>query len=191
MLDKLTSLTSLIANEKTRDLVSIGAGTLALMAGRKVIATGLIATGMKGLEKDWRERHPDFDGDFKARWAKAFEFYEATHLDQTNRWLHVIGIPMIVGGTLGMIVSSPPMPIWAISIGLFTVGWVLNLVGHKYFEKNAPAFRDDPLSFIAGPVWDFKKFFSGNFVSSVKNAGGPSTRVTPPAGEFRGAPATA
>ena len=30
----------------------------------------------------------------------------------------------------------------------------MNIVGHAVFEKNRPAFADDPLSFLAGPVWD-------------------------------------
>ena len=35
------------------------------------------------------------------------------------------------------------------------------------------------------------KIFSGGLVSAVRHTGGPSTRVTPPAGEFHGAPASA
>ena len=31
-------------------------------------------------------------------------------------------------------------------------------MGHAAFEKNAPAFKDDPLSFLAGPVWDLQQF---------------------------------
>ena len=34
--------------------------------------------------------------------------------------------------------------------------WALNIIGHKAYEKKAPAFADDPLSFIAGPFWDAK-----------------------------------
>jgi hypothetical protein len=103
----------------------------------------------------------------------------------------VIGIPMIVGGAAGMLVAPPPTPIWAMAVTSFVVGWVLNLVGHKYFEKNAPAFRDDPLSFLAGPVWDFKNIFSGSLLARIRGAGPTGSTVTPPAAEFRAAPASA
>ena len=39
----------------------------------------------------------------------------------------------------------------------FPAGWALNLVGHAAFEKRAPAFSDDGLSFVAGPVWDLQQ----------------------------------
>ena len=38
-------------------------------------------------------------------------------------------------------------------MGAFTVGWALNLLGHKYLNKMR-RLRKDPLSFLAGPVWD-------------------------------------
>ena len=44
-----------------------------------------------------------------------------------------------------------------IQVGAFATGWALNIVGHQLFEKRAPAFSDDGLSFIAGPVWDLQE----------------------------------
>ena len=55
---------------------------------------------------------------------------------------------------------NPFRPLWFISAGAFASGWVLNIIGHGMYEKNAPAFADDPLSFIAGPVWDFTQLRS-------------------------------
>lgn len=72
-----------------------------------------------------------------------------------NRKLHIVGIPMIVGGTAGLLLFSPFRPLWLASAAAFVAGWALNFLGHGRFEKNAPAFADDPLSFIAGPAWDF------------------------------------
>jgi hypothetical protein len=184
MLEKLMSL---VGDAKQQNRLALGAGTLALLAGRKVVAAGLVVKAIRGIEADWRARHPDFQGDFKARWAKAFEFYESTHMDPTNRWLHVVGIPIIVASTLGLVISAPPRPIWAVSVVGFVIGWALNLVGHKYYEKNAPALLDDPLSFVAGPVWDFKNIFGKKMASQDTTA----TSVTPPAAGFRGAPASA
>ena len=53
--------------------------------------------------------------------------------------------------------SGAPASAWGVAAGSFAFGWGLNIVGHQFFEKNAPAFKDDPLSFIAGPVWDLQQ----------------------------------
>ena len=129
-------------------------GMGALLAGRKVTALGLFSQGLRDLEAEWRAVHPEFQGGLRARWQEAVEFYEATHTDATNRRLHIIGIPLIVGGAVGLLVWPSYSPPWALSAGTFASGWVLNIVGHAVYEKNAPAFADDPLSFIAGPVFD-------------------------------------
>ena len=68
------------------------------------------------------------------------------------------GIPLIVGGAAGLLAFKPYRPAWTVAAGTFAVGWGLNIVGHAAFEKNAPAFKDDPLSFLAGPVWDLQQF---------------------------------
>ena len=162
----LARLKSLVPSAKTRNVAYTAGGMLALLAGRKVIGLSLFAKGAMGVEKAWREAHPDFEGDLMARWEEAISFYEETHQNEVNRKLHVIGIPMILGGAAGLIVFSPYRPLWFVSASSFTAGWVLNIIGHGLFEKNAPAFADDPLSFLAGPVWDFKH---GGQDRSVKN----------------------
>jgi hypothetical protein len=137
------------------DLAKVTTGAALLMLGGKATPLYLFHSGLTGLEADWRKRH-SFDGSFAERWAYATQFYESTHQDRTNRMLHMIGIPMIVGGTAGLLVLPSWTPPWGLAWGAFTVGWALNLLGHKYFEKNAPAFEEDPLSFLAGPIWDLK-----------------------------------
>jgi hypothetical protein len=134
-------------------------GMTALLFGQKKTALGLFARGAQQLEAHWREKHPDFRGDLSDRWNEAVKFYEATHQNQVNRYLHITGIPMIAAGAAGLLVCKPWRPAWFASAGAFTTGWVLNIVGHAAFEKKAPAFKDDPLSFIAGPVWDLQQLF--------------------------------
>ncbi|MEZ4472905.1 MAG: DUF962 domain-containing protein [bacterium] len=129
-------------------------GMGALLGGRKVAALGLFAKGLRDLEAEWRAVHPEFQGGLRERWREAVEFYEATHTDDTNRKLHVVGIPLIVGGAVGLLVWPSYSPPWALAAGTFVTGWGLNIAGHAIFEKNAPAFADDPLSFVAGPVFD-------------------------------------
>lgn len=136
-----------------------GMATLTL-GGPRIPALGLFVKGARELENGWRARHPRFQGGLRERWHKAEAFYEGTHQDDTNRMLHIVGIPMILGGAAGMLAFRPlglTAPLWFGSAGTFTTGWALNIVGHAVFEKNAPAFKDDPLSFVAGPVWDARQ----------------------------------
>ena len=140
------------------------AGMTALCAGFKLAALSLFGAGVRMLEKDWRARHPEFTGDAAERWQASLAFYRDTHQNPTNRTLHLIGIPLIVGGAAGLFASRPfsPLtgPLWAGSLGAFTAGWALNLIGHAAFEKRAPAFSEDGLSFIAGPVWDLQAMWT-------------------------------
>jgi hypothetical protein len=131
-----------------------------LLAGRKLLALAMFARGAWGLEQEWRAKNPEVLPGLGARWDAATKFYDRTHQNSTNRLLHIVGIPMIVSGTLGLLVFKPFRPIWMASAAAFGVGWALNLVGHAKYEKNKPAFTDDPLSAFAGPVWDFKQIFA-------------------------------
>lgn len=152
----LDTVLSFIPEKKKRNVAYTAAGMVALLAGRKLAGLSLVAKGMKGLEKVWRQEHPEFTGGFRERFERALDFYEQTHQDPTNRKLHVVGIPIILGGTAGLLIFSPYRPMWFLSAGAFSFGWILNFIGHGFFEKNAPAFADDPLSFVAGPVSDLR-----------------------------------
>lgn len=150
-----------LLSRKNLDMALLGGGTIALLAGFKVAGLTLVGLGAVDLERSWRARHTDWNGTFADRWQRAVAFYEATHKDATNRKLHVVGIPMIVGGVAGLLVFRPFGPLWLAAAGAFTVGWVLNFIGHGVYEKNAPAFADDPLAFIAGPAWDLRQLLGG------------------------------
>src|SRR6187551_3323051 len=108
------------------------AGMGALCAGFKLSALSLFGAGIKLLEKDWRARHPEFVGNAAERWQASLSFYRDTHQNGTNRTLHLIGIPLIVGGAAGLFASKPFSPVtgvlWAGSLGAFAAGWALNLV---------------------------------------------------------------
>jgi hypothetical protein len=132
-------------------------GMGAVCAGRKWSGAALFARGIALLEEHWRTEHPEFRGGFRERWALATEFYEETHTNQLNRWMHIAGIPLIAAGTVGLLAARPYRSAWAVSAGAFTAGWALNIAGHLVFEKNRPAFEQDPLSFVAGPLWDLQQ----------------------------------
>lgn len=139
-----------------RDLLATGGGMALLLAGRKIGALSLFAKGVVGLERRWRDKHPEVAPGWKARWDHAAAFYSETHQHDTNRLLHRVGIPLIVGGAAVLLIARPYRPFWSIGAASFTVGWAMNFVGHAY-EGKRPAFADDPLSFIAGPVWDLQQ----------------------------------
>jgi hypothetical protein len=166
-------------NAKNRNVAYTALGMLALLAGRKLTGLSLFVKGWYGLEKEWRKQHPEFSGGIEARFRRAIKFYEETHANSVNKKLHVIGIPMILGGALGLIVFPAYRPMWLMSAASFTGGWVLNFIGHGVFEKKAPAFADDPLSFVAGPVWDLQQVFGrGAKVEVMQTPDGPINVVT-------------
>ncbi len=178
MLEKLTRA---LTDEKSRDLALVAGGMIGIMTGAKATPLAMFAVGARGLERRWRREHPDFDGDLRARWERAIEFYDETHQDPTNRVLHTVGIPMIAGGLLGMLAAPRWTLPWWIANGSWTAGWALNFVGHAAFEKGAPAFADDPLSFLAGPVWDFVRL--KDKLASTIAGDEPKTDAPPPSQE--------
>ena len=134
------------------------AGMGALCLGWRGSALTLFGTGYRLLERDWRRRHPHFAGSFADRLQHALTFYRQRHENPTNRRLHQLGIPLILSGAAGLCRSKPfSGPLWTLSFGSFATGWVFNLVGHALYEGNAPAFGEDPLAFVAGPVWDLQE----------------------------------
>jgi len=61
----------------------------------------------------------------------------------------------VLGATCaaGTAIASLPLPLWAgTTAGLLVGGWALQLLGH-YFEGRRPAFLDDILSLLDGPLF--------------------------------------
>lgn len=145
----------LIPPNKTMNIILVVIGMAMLLFGFSRMALPVFVIGLLGLEHGWRLTHSDFSGGFRERLEASVAFYESSHTEETNRFLHRVGIPMILMGALGLFWSGGFL-LHLLSAGLFAFGWALNIVGHSVYEKNAPAFADDPLSFIAGPLWDIR-----------------------------------
>jgi len=70
-------------------------------------------------------------------------------------------LPILIG--FYFLGRAIPMPaLWSV----FIVGWILQLVGHKFFEKKSPAFTRNLEHLLIGPLWIFSsligwKFFDG------------------------------
>lgn len=62
-----------------------------------------------------------------------------------------IALGVAVAGTLLWAVTRH-LPLEALG-GLFAVGWIFQLVGHRLCEKNAPAFTDNARHLFVGPRW--------------------------------------
>jgi hypothetical protein len=149
-------------DKKQLSVIELVGGMTLLLLGRKVEGLTIFGKGIYDLEKVYKSEHPELEPGFDKRWEKALEFYEETHKHKTNRVLHMVGIPLIVGGALGLLTNKSYKSKWLFSGGLFAFGWFLNIVGHSKYEKNKPAFFDDPLSFVAGPMWDIKQLANKN-----------------------------
>lgn len=76
-------------------------------------------------------------------WALAGAFWTA-HLPRTGALLTAITLPMALWGGLA------PKPL---VIGLAVVGWLVQLAGHAVWEKNRPAFLDNLLQALVGPLF--------------------------------------
>jgi uncharacterized membrane protein YGL010W len=66
-----------------------------------------------------------------------------------------IGAPFaLVGAGLYFFGRSFPISVlW----GLFVFGWVLQFVGHAVFEKESPAFLENAVHLLIGPLWIFAR----------------------------------
>lgn len=149
-------------NTKKVGVAEVVVGMALVLAGKKKQGLLLFGHGFYGLEKAYRYNHPRLEPGLKARWNEAVRFYDETHQEDTNRFLHRWGIPVILLGAVGLLTARPYGTLWRVFASTFALGWLSNIVGHGKYEKNAPAFTEDPLSFIAGPVWDLKQLKSAS-----------------------------
>lgn len=79
--------------------------------------------------------------------------YKAKHQHPLNRLLHSIGIPLIV-------ISLPLFFFnWRWALAMFVGGWFFQFAGHM-IEGNQPAFFNNPVYLLVGPLWLLRKVSS-------------------------------
>ena len=128
--------------------------------------------------------------------TELFTEYASYHSDRRNRICHVIGIPLIVLGILGLMsmVRLGPVDLamvaavatliyyaaidvrgavislvvfivlylvavrltWEINLGAFVLGWVFQLIGHR-FEGTKPKFLENLIYLLIGPLYIFEE----------------------------------
>jgi uncharacterized membrane protein YGL010W len=131
---------------------------------------------------------------------RAFLSYAQYHQHPGNKATHLVGIPMIMLSTFGLLalvgkghivnlgfllwfVASAyivfldrrrglPFAVvalifytlsisinWPIHLVLFSVGWILQGIGHFHFEKKSPAFLTNMSHLVIGPFWIYCYLF--------------------------------
>ena len=88
------------------------------------------------------------------------ESYKANHKHPLNRLTHTVGIPMIL-------ISVPLVFLsWRWALGLFTVGWIFQFIGHA-IEGNQPSFFRNPAYLLIGATW-YLKFIAGKLTGQKR-----------------------
>jgi uncharacterized membrane protein YGL010W len=82
--------------------------------------------------------------------------YSLSHQHAVNRWLHTLGIPMIVVSIVAAVASIARPALLPYAIGLFIAGWVLQFIGHAIEGKPPEFFKDWRFLFV-GVRWWFAK----------------------------------
>jgi uncharacterized membrane protein YGL010W len=49
--------------------------------------------------------------------------------------------------------------VWIIAVGLFVLGWALQIVGHQLYEGKRPTLLDNPVQMLISPMFIFAKLF--------------------------------
>lgn len=65
-----------------------------------------------------------------------------------------LGMAVISAVMLAIVqgIAGLPIPLWASSLGIFVIAWILQFVGHK-IEGKKPSFFEDLQFLLIGPMW--------------------------------------
>lgn len=89
-------------------------------------------------------------------WNEWIGEYSQSHQHPINLRCHLVGIPLILLSLVLLPLNLLINNIWVSSIALFTIGWMLQFIGH-YFEKKPPEFFKDWRFLLVGARWWFAK----------------------------------
>jgi uncharacterized membrane protein YGL010W len=89
-------------------------------------------------------------------WSEWIAQYSESHQNRVNRAGHTVGIPMIASSFLALLLLLIDIHWWPVPAVLFTVGWLLQFLGHA-FEGRPPEFFKDWRFLFVGLRWWFAK----------------------------------
>jgi uncharacterized membrane protein YGL010W len=89
-------------------------------------------------------------------WEEWIARYEGSHQHPVNRACHTVGIPVIAVSLFltPLLLRRPDW--WRVPALLFSLGWILQFVGHAFEGKRPEFFRDYRFLFV-GLRWWFAK----------------------------------
>ena len=85
-------------------------------------------------------------------WEQWIAEYGLSHRHPVNRVCHTIGIPLIALSVALLAVVPFVTRFWPVPAALFTLGWILQFVGHAY-EHKPPEFLKDWRFLFVGLRW--------------------------------------
>lgn len=85
-------------------------------------------------------------------WEVWIAQYAESHQHPINRFCHTLGIPMIAASLALFVAALFVEGFWVVPVGLFTVGWLLQFIGH-WFEGKPPEFFKDWRFLLVGLRW--------------------------------------
>ena len=80
-------------------------------------------------------------------------------------WDVAIGLALVITSILllfaaAAIVGRVSVPwVWIIAVGLFVIGWALQILGHQVFERRRPTLLANPVQMLISPMYIFAKLF--------------------------------
>lgn len=116
----------------------------------------------------------------------AWAMWALTSLWYLSRGDFLLGLA--TSGVNGLLIAAahqvPPwaaawgVPLWQAGLGLFLIGWVFQFVGH-YFEGRKPAFVDDLVGLLVGPMFVVGELLMGvgllgSLRMAIERQAGPS-----------------
>jgi uncharacterized membrane protein YGL010W len=69
----------------------------------------------------------------EAPFAEKMAYYKTQHTSRGIRFTHMIGIPVIAAG-IPLLAAKPRF-----GLPMFVGGWLLQIAGHHFFERNLPS----------------------------------------------------
>jgi uncharacterized membrane protein YGL010W len=85
-------------------------------------------------------------------WDDWVRQYASSHQNAINRACHTFGIPLIALSLLMTPFMALWFGIWKVALGLFSIGWALQFIGHA-FEGKPPEFLHDWRFLFVGLRW--------------------------------------
>jgi uncharacterized membrane protein YGL010W len=120
---------------------------------------------LEGLREDISIIRKSIDGeeDGMPSLTQYMAQYDHEHTNPWNKVMHAIGIPIVIAGTILMLITW-----WRIGLALFIGGWILLFAGHR-IEGNKPAFFQGVIYFLVGPIWIAKELKDALFGTSHRS----------------------